>query len=83
MEYALDIEKAIAEIKKQKAKIVCLQFPEGLKQQALKVAEEIEGKTLAKCIIWLGSCYGACDIPKIDADLLIQFGHSKWNYKKL
>ncbi|MFA5084725.1 MAG: diphthamide synthesis protein [Candidatus Paceibacterota bacterium] len=83
MEYSLDIEKAIAEIKKQKAKLVCLQFPEGLKPRALKVADEIEGKTGAKCVIWLGSCYGACDIPKIDADLLIQFGHSKWIYKKL
>ena len=83
MEYALETERAIKEIKKRKAKIVCLQFPEGLKPRALEVADEIEGRTNAKCAIWLGSCYGACDIPGIDADLLVQFGHSRWNYGKL
>jgi len=86
MEYDLEIGKAVEMIKKLRAKKVCLQFPEGLKPQALKAADEIEGRTGAKCIIWLGSCYGACDIPaveKLGIDLLVQFGHSGWNYKKL
>jgi 2-(3-amino-3-carboxypropyl)histidine synthase len=84
MEYDTEINRIIAAIKKEKAKLVCLQLPEGLKPQAIKLADEIESKTNAKCVIWIGSCYGACDIPnveKLGVDLLIQFGHSPWDYK--
>lgn len=85
--YKFEINKIIKTIKKEKARIVCLQLPEGLKPQALRIADEIETKTKAQCIIWLGSCYGACDIPqgleKLGIDLLIQFGHSAWPYKDI
>jgi len=82
-EYNLELEKIIKKIKKERAKIVCLQFPEGLKPSALATADIIEKETKAKCLIWLGSCYGACDIPNLDKlkpkiDLLIQFGHSEF-----
>jgi 2-(3-amino-3-carboxypropyl)histidine synthase len=34
--------------------------------------------------IWFGTCFGACDLPldveKLGIDLIVQFGHSKWNY---
>lgn len=79
MDYDLEIERIIKATKKQKAKLVCLQLPEGLKSKALEVADEIESRTRAKCILWMGSCYGACDIPpveKLGIDLLVQFGHS-------
>lgn len=82
--YDFELDKIIKAIKKEKAKLVCLQLPEGLKPRALKIVDEIESKTRAQCIIWLGSCYGACDIPsgleKLGIDLLIQFGHSAWPY---
>ena len=78
MEYDLELERAIEEIKKSKAKKVCIQLPDGLKPEAGKIAKELKSKTEADIIIWLGSCYGACDIPKIEADLLIQWGHSEW-----
>lgn len=82
MKYDLEIEKVINTIKKQKPKLICLQLPEGLKSEALKLADEIEKKTNAKCLIWLDTCYGACDIPELkNVDLLIQFGHSLWPYK--
>ena len=84
-DYNLEIERAEKEIKKQKAKVVCLQFPDGLKQYALDIAKEIEGRTGAKCLVWLGSCFGACDLPPqseiLGADLIIQFGHSEWKKK--
>ena len=86
MEYDLEVERIIAAIKKEKARLVCLQLPEGLKPKALELADEIEGRTKARCIVWLGSCYGACDIPdveKLGIDLLIQFGHSAWPYKTM
>ena len=86
MEYNLEIEKIVREIKRQNAKRVCIQLADGLKLMADEIAREIENRTDAKCIIWLGSCFGACDIPdkleKFRIDLLIQFGHSKASFKK-
>jgi len=76
--YDLELEKAVSEIKKTKAKIVCIQLPDGLKPEAGRIKSYLEKNTNAKIIIWLGSCFGACDIPNIKADLLIQWGHSEW-----
>lgn len=78
--YNLELEKAISEIKKQKAKTVCIQLPEGLKPKAKQIADEIEKQTKAKVLIWMGSCFGACDVPDLKgkADLLIQWGHSEF-----
>ena len=87
MDYDLDIDKVVAMIKKEKAARVLVQLPEGLKPQALRFVDEIESKTKAQVIIWLGSCYGACDLPQglenSKIDLLIQFGHSQWPYKNI
>jgi 2-(3-amino-3-carboxypropyl)histidine synthase len=83
--YDLELDKVISEIKKNKCKKVLLQFPEGLKPYAQTITDEIESKTQAKCFIWMGTCFGACDLPleteRLGMDLIIQFGHSKWNYK--
>ena len=79
-DYDLETERILKEIKKNKAETVLLQFPEGLKPKALEIVSEIEKKTKAECIIWLDTCYGACDIPElgnIKIDLLVQFGHSE------
>lgn len=79
MKYNLEIEKAVETIKKEKAKKVCIQLPDGLKMHADKIQKEIEKKTDAEVFIWMGSCYGACDTPEIKGiDLLIQWGHSEW-----
>ena len=62
-----------------------LQFPEGMKPYAQSICDEISEKTKCECLIWMNSCFGACDLPleveKLGVDLIIQFGHSKWNYK--
>lgn len=76
MEYDLELERVVKEIKKKKAKEVCIQLPDGLKPRATEIAEYLEKNTNAKITIWAGSCFGACDIPNIKADLLIQWGHS-------
>ena len=78
MEYELELNKAVKEIRKSKAKTVCIQLPDGLKPKAKEIVDFIEKNTKAKVMIWLSSCYGSCDIPKLDVDLLIQWGHSKW-----
>lgn len=77
--YNLELEKAIKEIRKQKAKTVCIQLPDGLKPKAKEIADKIEKETKAKVIIWLNSCFGSCDVPNLkNIDLLIQWGHNKW-----
>jgi diphthamide biosynthesis enzyme Dph1/Dph2-like protein len=84
MEYDLELGKVIEQIKKQKAKLVCIQLPDGLKPCAKDIQQAVEKQTDAKVMIWLASCYGACDIPanleKLGVDLLIQWGHSKWKH---
>lgn len=85
--YDLELKRIIKAIKKQKARLVLLQLPEALKPKALEIVDEIESKTNAKCLIWLGSCYGACDIPNLShvkpkIDLLIHFGHTKFKKNK-
>ena len=89
-DYDLEMEKAINEIKKltckrsaqSPAKLVCIQLPDGMKPLATEIASELEEKTGAEILIWLGTCFGACDIPqgleKLGVDLLIQWGHSYW-----
>ncbi len=82
MTYNLEIQKAVDHINKKKAKKVCLQLPDGLKHRAKEIIDQIEEKCNTVVTIWLGSCYGACDIPfyidRYGFDLLIQWGHSKW-----
>ncbi|HTZ42215.1 MAG TPA: diphthamide synthesis protein, partial [Candidatus Omnitrophota bacterium] len=81
--YNLELDRIISEIKKTKAKLILLQFPDGLKQYATSVVDFLEKKTQAEFLIWLGSCYGACDLPvgleklKPKIDLVIQFGHNE------
>lgn len=78
MEYDLEINKAVQFIKDNKAKSVCLQLPDGLKPFALKIVDELEKKTESDIFIWASTCFGACDIPNVNTDLLIQWGHSEW-----
>ena len=82
MTYNLELEKSIKAINKQKAKLVCIQLPDGLKPKAKEIKEKIERQTNADVLIWLSSCFGGCDLPqgleKSKVDLLIQWGHSEF-----
>lgn len=81
--YKLELDKLINEIKKQNYKQVLIQLPDGMKHKANLVADAIEQNTKSKAFIWLGSCYGACDLPLgmdiINIDLIVQWGHNKFN----
>lgn len=78
MEYDLELERAVKEIKKRKAKIVCIQLPDGLKTRATEICDSLRKETDANIIIWAETCFGACDVPDLkDVDLLIQWGHTK------
>ena len=83
--YDLELNKVLNEIKKSGAKLVLLQFPDGLKQYATAIVDFLEEKTEKKVefLIWFGSCYGACDTPVLGKeiekkiDLVVQFGHNE------
>ncbi|MBW3015890.1 diphthamide synthesis protein [Candidatus Woesearchaeota archaeon] len=82
MKLNLDLEKALLEIKESGAKLVCIQLPDGLKPRAADIKQYLEKNTGAEIVIWLGSCFGACDIPleleRLNFDLILQFGHSSF-----
>ena len=95
--YDLELDKVVKTIKKQKGKAgsksknfkgykVLLQFPEGLKPYAQVICSYVEEEADCNCFIWMNSCYGGCDLPleteRLGIDLVIQFGHSKWEFKK-
>jgi len=83
--YNFDLDKVISEIRSKKAKLVLLQFAEGLKPYAITIVDYLDEKFNEKIdfLIWLDSCFGACDTPvglenlKPKIDLIIQFGHNE------
>ncbi len=79
LNYDLDIDEVVNRIKKMNACTVGLQFPEGLKTNAVDIARIIENNTDATVIISADPCYGACDVADNDfgavVDLLVHFGH--------
>lgn len=78
--YKLDLDKAVELIKEEGSEKVLLQFPDGLKQYARAIVDYLEEKTDAELLIYLGSCFGACDTPlgmeNMGINLTIQFGHN-------
>jgi len=88
LEYDLELDRVAKEIKKQKAKRILVQLPSGLKPFAAAVTQELKAKikNSSEIFIWLDSCFGACDVPieveKLGVDMIIQFGHSAWDYSK-
>ena len=81
--YDLELDVIVGKIKKRKAKLILLQFPDGLKQYATVVVDYLQEKTKAEFLIWFDTCFGACDTPvgleklKPKIDLIIQFGHNE------
>jgi len=84
MEFDLELDKVIKKINKEKAKLVCIQLADGLKPKALEIQKYLESKTEARVLIWLGSCFGACDVPielkDLNIELLVQFGHNEFGF---
>jgi 2-(3-amino-3-carboxypropyl)histidine synthase len=76
--YELEMDRAVKLIKKNKAKKVLIQLPDGLKPKAKEISDFLTNKTDADIFIWLGSNFGSCDIPNVKMDLKIHWGHSKW-----
>jgi len=80
MDYDLELEKVVSEIKKMRAKSVCIQLPDNLKPEAADIASSLEEQTGADVFIWADTCFGACDVPRVDVDLLVQWGHNRFGF---
>lgn len=83
MEYDFETDRVVEQILESKAKRVGLQFPEGLKENAVAIAAELEEKTGAEVVIFSDPTYGACDLHKGQAerlglDLLVHYGHTRF-----
>ena len=83
--YDPEVDKALEKIKEVEAKTVCIQLPDGMKPYAKEIADRIESESDARVLIWLGSNFGACDIPlglnRMGVDLLLSWGHNRFNKK--
>ena len=81
--YDLELDRVVKTIKESKARLVLLQFPDGLKPWTTAVVDFLREKTNAEFLIYFGACFGACDYPvdlehiKPKIDLIIQFGHNE------
>ena len=73
--FDFEIERIVRAINGRKCHKVVLQFPEGLKRKAAEVASAISGQVSCEIIIHGEPCFGACDVPRTNADLIVQFGH--------
>jgi len=81
--YCLELDKVFKKIKEKKAKLVLLQFPDGLKPYSTVITDYLRSKTKnTEYLIWINTCFGACDVPVLSKeiekkiDLIIQFGHN-------
>jgi diphthamide biosynthesis enzyme Dph1/Dph2-like protein len=76
--YELELDGILSEIGKVGAGTVLLQLPDGLKPWGLVLCDYISEKAKVDVRIWLGDCFGACDLPDSGCDLVVQFGHAEW-----
>lgn len=81
-DYDFDLDAVAQVIRERGAKVVGLQFPDGLRDKSCEVAEYLEGATGAQVVASADPCYGACDLAddqleRVGADLLVHFGHTE------
>ena len=79
--YNFEIYKSIWQIELKKAKVVALQFPEGLLMFSTMIADILQEFAKVKVVIMGDVTYGACCVDDytakaLGADFLIHYGHS-------
>ncbi|KAA0171373.1 hypothetical protein FNF28_00864 [Cafeteria roenbergensis] len=79
--YEFEVPKIVARCRKSSARVVALQFPEGLLAYSLVIADILERFTSAEVTVLADVVYGACCVDDLSAealgaDLLVHFGHS-------
>ncbi len=79
----MDLQGAISEIRSKGCKTVGLQYPDGMRLQAIELAEEIERGAKVTAMVSAEPTFGACDIPRMPVDLVVQIGHAPMPYLNL
>ena len=80
--YNFEIKKTLWRIEKNKAKIVALQFPEGLLMYSCIISDIIQKFSRVEDVLIMGDVtYGACCVDDYSAvalgcDMLVHYGHS-------
>jgi len=85
--FDLEENRLIEEVKKQEAKRVLIQLPNGLKSKGPYLSKLIEEQTGATVFISSKPCYGGCDLPicaakAVKADLVVHYGHTPFMAQK-
>ena len=81
--YDIKIDEIVETIKKNDAKRVLIQLPDGLKPESEDIQHAVK-KQLPhiELVFWGASAFGSCDVPlgvdKLGFDLLIHLGHEIW-----
>jgi 2-(3-amino-3-carboxypropyl)histidine synthase len=72
-----EIERIAELVEETKARVIRLQFPEGLKRYGPDVAKRIQQQISVTVLLSGNPCHGACDLDyDAQADLLVHFGHA-------
>jgi 2-(3-amino-3-carboxypropyl)histidine synthase len=79
--YDFEIDRIVKSIKDNGYELIGLQLPEGLKDHAAEIADEINGRAGCNVVISGDPCFGACDLTddsmkRLGIDVLFHFGHS-------
>jgi len=79
IDYDLESDKVSRFLKKHRVKCAGIQLPAGLRPFWQQISENLQNCGAKS--IFLGSCYGACDLADADAkrlgcDVLLHYGHS-------
>ena len=81
--YTINYDKIKDHITSSQATRVMIQLPDGLKNKALEIQENLK-ELHVELLFWSGTNFGACDLPvgldKLGVDLLIHLGHTEWVY---
>lgn len=76
MNFDKEIDKLNEIIRNGKFKTVLIQLPDGFKPYAKdiksKITEDVD------VFFYLGTNFGACDLPNLNFDLIVNFGHSEF-----
>jgi len=73
-----EVERIVALVRENQARVLQLQFPEGLKRYGPVVAKHIKEHVNVNVLLSGNPCYGACDLDyDTEADLLVHFGHAE------
>ncbi|MFA4886584.1 MAG: diphthamide biosynthesis enzyme Dph2 [Candidatus Nanoarchaeia archaeon] len=81
MDFDFQEQTVIAALKERKVKKALLQLPEGIKKEAVRLANLFERETSTEIIVSGETCWGGCDLALEEAqslgvDLLIHYGHA-------